>query len=144
MKEKKPKLKIVEYKNRTEIYRKINGKYRMIHIKWSDGDERWYDENGNVIHEKWSDGIEYWYDYDEKENMIHEKWSDGTEAWYDYDKQGNLIHEKWLNGTEYWYDENGNTISKEKFEKIFDKKKNRFKSDKYPIIRYVEDDGEKE
>ena len=88
MKEKKPKLKIVEYKNKTETYRKINGKYKMIHIKWSDGDERWYDKNGNIIHEKWSDG------------------------------------------TEYWYNEEGNVI---------DKKKNIYKSDNYPIIRYVEE-----
>jgi len=70
----------------------------------------WYDERGNVIHIKYSDGFEEWYEYDEKGNIIHYKNSYGSEEWYEYDEKGNRIYGKYSDGYEEWYDEEGNVI----------------------------------
>ena len=64
-------------------FAEYNGKGLIIHAKFSDGDEWWYDPDAN---EHWSDsdGNEHWYD------------ADGNEHWYDSD------------GNEHWYDADGN------------------------------------
>ena len=49
----------------------------------------WNDADGNLIHLKWSDGTERWCDYDADGNLIHEKWRDGTEHWFD--DNGNVV-----------------------------------------------------
>jgi YD repeat-containing protein len=65
------------------------------------------DSKGNVVHLKASNGYERWYEYDEKNNQIHLKDSDGFEYWKEYDENNNLIHYKDSNGYEVWYDSEG-------------------------------------
>lgn len=67
----------------------------MIHSKYSNGSETWYeyDSNGNLIHTKDSDGYEAWNKYDAKGNKIYCETNSGYEYWYDYDYNGNLIHQ---------------------------------------------------
>ena len=42
---------------------------KTSYIKDSDGNEKWYDENGNLVHSKDSDGYEDWIEctYREKD-----------------------------------------------------------------------------
>ena len=47
----------------------------------------------------------------------------GFEEWYDRDEKGNWIHYKNSEGNEGWRDENGNKISKEIFERIWEEVK---------------------
>ena len=54
------------------------------------------DEKGRVAHSRLSDGEERWYDYDGDGHITHYRLSDGTERWFDAD--GN---------TTKWKDENG-------------------------------------
>ena len=41
------------------------------------GDE--YDADGHIIHSKWSDGFEQWYEYDTNGTLIHMNDSEGFE-----------------------------------------------------------------
>ena len=74
----------------------IKAKY----IKDSDGNEQWYDSNGNMIHSKTSNGFECWHEYDSNGNTIHSKTSNGFECWYEYDSDGNVIHTKVSNSND--------------------------------------------
>ena len=76
--------KVDKYKDKN-LYENVN----LIHFKDSNGNEKWYDDNGKVTHVKNSDGYEKWYD-----------------------DNGRLIHVKNVDGNEYWYDENGKVIKK--------------------------------
>ena len=40
---------------------------KTSYIKDSDGNEKWYDENGNLVHSKDSDGYETWIEYTYRE-----------------------------------------------------------------------------
>ena len=84
------------------------------------GNEYWYNENGKLIHGKWSNGDEVWYEYDKKGNLIHEKYPNGDEFWYNENEK--IIHKKCPNGTEYWFDKKGNKITEAEFNKIWEKK----------------------
>lgn len=55
--------------------------------------------------------------------LIYYKDSKGFEYWKDYDEKGNGVHYKDSDGDEYWYDENGDNISKEEFDRIWEEKK---------------------
>jgi YD repeat-containing protein len=71
-----------------------NGTYKVV---IENGNESWYDSNGN---------------------MVHSKDSDGYESWREYDSNGNMIHYKDSNGYECWFDSNGKEISKKEFDRI--------------------------
>ena len=87
-------------------------------FKIINGNLHEYDSNENLIHRKSSDGYESWREYDSNENLIHRKSSDGYEYWREYDSNGKVIHYKNSNGDETWYDSNGNSITKEQFDKL--------------------------
>jgi YD repeat-containing protein len=94
--------------------REYDSKGNVIHIKNSNGFEKWreYDSNGNCIHSKNSDGFESWREYDSNGNVTHNKDSTGYEWWREYDSNGNMIYYKNPDGYEYWkeYDSKGNVI----------------------------------
>jgi hypothetical protein len=62
-----------------------------------------YDSNGNLIHSKYSDGYEAWYEFDSDGNCIHYKNSSGHENWRHYGSSGKLINYKSSSGLEKWY-----------------------------------------
>ena len=64
---------------------------KISYIKDSDGNEKWYDENGNLVHYKDSIGYEVWKEYDKNGHLIHYKDSYGNDAWYKYDENGTII-----------------------------------------------------
>ena len=64
---------------------------------------REYDANNNLIHVKDSDGRERWWEYDSNGKIIHFKDSDGWEQWREYDSNGKYIHFKNNDGLEGWY-----------------------------------------
>jgi len=49
----------------------------IIHIKNSNGHEKWYDSNGHLIHVRYSNGHEEWWDHDDHGKLIHKKYFDG-------------------------------------------------------------------
>jgi len=59
--------------------------------------------------------------YDDNSNLIYYKDSNGFEYWKEYDDNDNLIHSKNSNGDEVWKDDKGNRITKEEFNKIWEK-----------------------
>jgi hypothetical protein len=92
----------------------------QIHVKYADGYERWreYDSDGNEIYYKDSNGYEEWREYDSNGKMIHYKTSNGYEWWREFDSNGKMIHYKNSNGFEAWYNSDGNRITKEEFDRI--------------------------
>jgi YD repeat-containing protein len=72
-----------------------------------------YDNNGNMIHSRYSDGFEVWYDYDTNGNEIHSRDSRGYEVWREYDNNGKCIHYRDSTGREWRreYDNNGKLIN---------------------------------
>ena len=72
-----------------------------------------YDNNGKLIHYRYSDGFEVWYDYDTNGNEIHYRNSFGYEVWREYDANGKLIHYRDSTGREWRreYDNNGKLIN---------------------------------
>ena len=51
------------------------------------------DEKGRVTHKRFGDGEERWYDYDGDGHIAHYRLSDGTERWFDADGRAT----KWKN-----------------------------------------------
>jgi YD repeat-containing protein len=72
-----------------------------------------YDNNGKLIHSRYSDGYEVWYDYDTNGNEIHSRDSNGYEVWREYDNNGKCIHYRDSTGREWRreYDTNGKLIN---------------------------------
>ena len=95
---------------KSELWKIFPDSNNIIHKKYTDGTEEWYDEKGNIVHEKYPDGDEVWLD--DKDNIIHTKTSDGEEIWIDYDAEGNKTHIRSASGVECWYDKKGNVIKK--------------------------------
>jgi len=102
-------------------YKFINGEWRIIHYKYNKF-EYWqeYDNKGHLIHFKNNNGLEYWCEYDDKGNNIYYK-DDEFECWREYDDKGHLIHYKNNKGLEKWYNDKREKITKEEFNKIWEK-----------------------
>ncbi len=86
-----------------------------------------YDNRGNLIYIKYSDGDEYWYEYDENSRLIYSKSSNGNECRYKYDENNNLIYYKNSDGYERWLKYNKNNrrieITKQEYKEIEFRKK---------------------
>lgn len=94
-----------------------------IYYKDRDGYEYWreYDKNNNIIHYKNSQKFEYWQEYDSNGNIIHFKNLDGIEYWKEYDENCICIHCKYTSGIEYFYGLYGEEITKEEYNKLYNK-----------------------
>ena len=106
--------------NGFECWRDYNSNGKLIYSKNTDNDESWYDydESDNLIHYKNSTGFEYWSEYDENNNCIHHKDTNDYEYWKEY-KCDKCIHYKSSSGIEYWYNLNGDEITKEEYDKLY-------------------------
>lgn len=81
------------------------------------GTEMTFDDHGNLTHYKNVNGHEWWFEYDSSGREIHWRDSAGNEEWCEYDVYGNLKH--WYAADwDLWYDFNGNSITKEEYDKL--------------------------
>lgn len=93
----------------------------LIYTKNHKGEECWrqYDNDGKRVHFKDYDGCEYIGEYDEKNNLIYCKRQCKDEYWYT--TKGHLVHYKHIDGDEHWYGINHNEITKEEYDKLYNK-----------------------
>lgn len=107
--------------NNNEYFYEYDSNNNMVHFKDSYGYEGWneYDSNNNLIHFKDSNNAEYRAEYDSNNNLIHRNDTNGNEEWIEYNENNNLIHYRNSNGEEKYYSINGNEITKEEYEKIY-------------------------
>ena len=80
-----------------------------------------YDNNNYPIHCKDLYWYECWSENNSDGFCIHFKNSDGFEYWKEYDKNNNLIHYKNSNEFEYYYNSDNNIITKEEYNKLYNK-----------------------
>lgn len=94
-----------------------------IHFKNSSGLESWagYDNKHNVIHYIDNSVCEYWKDFDENNNLIYYKNNTGVEIRFVFDENNNIRYGKFANGDIIYYNPKGIQISKEEYNKLYNK-----------------------